>query len=186
MTMKDPIKKRRKTVLLFALLLFMAGFLVLPVLSCASGAGNGSWASFPEAPAYWNYRIGDIRVTVDRVREEAVASQIAVMAETMLAAGDRKQYENSIPLTLDIRVEQRSFLHGVELFNTIYLDWLIKDGEGRVLGREYQYVSGKRSVISAKEQRRIVGRALKGLLRAQRKQGLKAARIREDDAEDDA
>jgi hypothetical protein len=184
--MKGPIKKRRKTVLLFALLLFTAGFLALPALSCASGGGQGSWASFPEAPACWDYRIGDVRVTVDHVREEAIASQIAVMAETMLAAGDGERFEGSIPLTLDIRVEQRSFLHSVELFNTIYLDCLIKDGEGRVLGREYRYVSGKRSVVSAKEQRRIVGRALKGLLRAQRKRGQETAKARNGDAKDDA
>jgi hypothetical protein len=180
--MKAPIKDRRKTVLLSALLLFAAGFLVLPTLSCASGGGKGSWASFPEAPAYWNYRIGDVQVTVDHVREDAIASQIAVMAETMLAAGGGKQFEGGIPLTLDIRVEQRSFLHSVELFNTIYLDCLIKDGEGRVLGREYRYVSGKRSVVSAKEQRHLVGRALKGILRAQRKRGLETGKARNGDA----
>jgi hypothetical protein len=108
-------------------------------------------------------------VTVDHVREEAVAIQIEAIAETLLAAGNRRGPGGSIPLTLDMRVEQRSFLHSVELFNTIYMDCLIRDGEGRVLGREYQYSVGKRSIISSKEQRRIVGRALKGIIKAQRK-----------------
>jgi hypothetical protein len=148
-------------------LLFPLGFLVLPALSCASGAGNGSWTSFPEKPVQWNYRIGNIQVTVDHVREEAIASQIRAIAETLLAAGNGRRPEDSIPLTLDIRVEQRSFLHNVELFNTIYLDCLIRDGEGRALGREYRYSVGKRSIISSKEQQRIVDRALKGIIRAQ-------------------
>lgn len=143
----------------------------LGLLSCASGSGSGSWASYPETPARWNYELGNIRVTVDHVQEDGIASQIGVIAETLLAAGNTGEFENSIPLTLDIQVEQRSFLHRVELLNTIYVDCLVRDGEGRVLGREYRYSVGKRSIISSKEQRRLLGRALGGILRARQERG---------------
>jgi hypothetical protein len=154
----------------------LLGLIVLPALSCASGGGRGSWASYPETPALWNYRIGDIEVTVDHVREEALASQIGVIAETLLAAGGGGEFEEAAALVLDIRVEQRSFLHGVELLNTIYLDCRIRDGEGRVLGREYRYSVGKRSIVSSKEQRRLTGRALKEIIWARRRRILETGR----------
>ncbi|MDR2747211.1 MAG: hypothetical protein LBB77_07160 [Treponema sp.] len=169
------IKKYSKT----ASLCFL-GFFVLPVLSCVSGRGKGSWASFPEAPVRWNYRLGDIQVTVDHVREDAAASQIGAIAETLLAAGG--EFEDGIPLILDLRVEQRSFLHSVELFNTIYLDCRIRDETGRVLGREYRYTVGRRSVISSKEQRRLVSRVLKEIVRARRKRGRKTGGYRKNNA----
>jgi hypothetical protein len=162
--------------------LFPAGFIMLLVLSCASGGGKGSWASYPAMPVRWNYRVGNVQVTVDHVREEAAAVQIGAIAETMLAAGDKDKFNGRIPLTLDIRVEQRSFLHSVELFNTIYLDCLIRDGEGQVLGREYQYSVGKRSIISSKEQRRLMDRVLKGILRARRKRDRKTRGQQKDNA----
>jgi hypothetical protein len=67
----------------------------------------------------------------------------------------------------------------VELLNTIYVDCLIRDGEGRVIGRTYQYSVGKRSVISSKEQRRLLSRALGKILRAQRERDAEAGRFRE-------
>jgi hypothetical protein len=158
------------------------GILSLLALSCVSGSGKGFWSSYPELPVSWNYELGNIQVTVDHVREEGIAFQIGAIAETLLAAGTKKAGENSIPLALDIRVEQRSFLHSVELFNTIYVDCLVRDGEGRVLGREYRYSVGKGSIISLKEQRRLLSRALEKILKAQRKRNREAGRYRKKDA----
>jgi hypothetical protein len=160
--------------------LFSLGFLVL-LASCAGGSGNGSWAAYPEAPARWDYHIGEIQVTVDHVREEGAASQIRVIAETLLAPGNQGG-PGRIPLSIDIRVEQRSFLHSVDLLNTIYVDCLIRDGEGGIVGRSYQYSVGKRSVISSKEQRRLLIRALEKILRAQRERDGKTAVSGETDA----
>jgi hypothetical protein len=158
------------------------GLLCLPVLSCAGGSGSGSWASYPEMPAYWNYELGDIQVTVDHVREDGAASQIGVIAETLLAAGNKEKIEGGIPLIIDIRVEQRSFLHSVELLNTIYMDCRIRDGEGRILGRTYRYSVGKRSILSAKEQRRLLGRAMEKILKDRRKRDREAGGYRKNDA----
>jgi hypothetical protein len=163
-------------------ILGVLGILSLSVLSCVSGSGKGSWASYPEPPAHWNYELGNIQVTVDHVQEEGIAFQIGGMAETLMAAANKKKLENGIPLALDIRVEQRSFLHSVELFNTIYVDCLVRDGEGRVLGREYRYSVGKGSIISSKEQRRLLSRALKKILKAQQKRSRKTGRHQKKDA----
>jgi hypothetical protein len=184
--MKGLTKNRPGTAILFFLgtlrVLAVLGLLSLPALSCVSGSGSGSWAAYPEIPAYWNYELGNIQVTVDHVQEEGIASQIGVIAETLLAAGNTGEFENSIPLVLDIRVEQRSFLHSVELLNTIYVDCLVRDGEGRVLGREYRYSVGKRSVISSKEQRRLLKRALGGILKARRERGREIGGYKKTDA----
>ncbi|MDR1971767.1 MAG: hypothetical protein LBQ46_07580 [Treponema sp.] len=140
---------------------------VLPaLLSCATGAGSGSWDSYPPAPAVWDYRVGAVEVTVDHVKEDRAASQIGVIAETLLAADLPPDGENTIHTLIDIRVEQRSFLHSVELLNTIYIDCLVRDEAGQVLGRVYQYSVGKRSILSSKEQYRLLKRALRKILAA--------------------
>lgn len=176
--MNKPIRARPRASRIPAV--FPLGILAL-LASCAAGSGSGSWASYPEAPARWDYQIGEIQVTVDHVREEGIASQIEVIAETLLAPGNTGDPER-IPLDLDIRVEQRSFLHSVELFNTIYVDCLIRDGEGRVIGRTYQYSVGKRSVISSKEQRRLLSQVLEKILKDQRERNLKTGGSRGADA----
>ncbi|MDR1025624.1 MAG: hypothetical protein LBL56_07840 [Treponema sp.] len=157
-----------------ALLSALPVLTVLLFLSCASGSGRGSWNSYPEAPAYWDYRSGEIRVTVDHVREEAVASQIRVMADIILAGGGEGKRAADTPARInthaqiDIRVEQRSFLHDVELLNAIYIDCLISDEEGRVLGREYEYRVGKGSILSSREQERLFQNILGRILKSRR------------------
>jgi hypothetical protein len=141
---------------------------VLLFLSCASGSGRGSWNSYPEAPAYWDYRTGEIRVTVDHVQEDAIASQIRVMADIMLARGAEGKRAANTHAQIDIHVEQRSFLHDVELLNAVYIDCLISDGEGRVLGREYEYRVGKGSILSSREQERLFQNILGRILKSRR------------------
>jgi hypothetical protein len=136
---------------------------VLLFLSCASGSGGGSWKAYPESPALRNYRPGDIRVTVDHVPEEGVASQIRVIAETLLAGGARE--EEGAEALIDIRVEQRSFLHEVELLNTIYVDCLVRGEAGETFGREYEYTVGRGSILSAREQERLIRIVLKRILK---------------------
>jgi hypothetical protein len=172
-----------------AILPGILALLVLLTASCVTGRGKGFWASFPETSAYWDYRIGAVQVTVDHVREEGIAAQLEVFAETLLAAGKtgaRRNFKNRgnhihIPLDLDIRVEQRSFLHGVELFNTVYMDCRIRDGDGGVVAGDYHYFVGKRSILSSKEQQRLLRRTLKKIIKAQRGHNWKM-RFRKSDA----
>jgi hypothetical protein len=147
--------------------LYAAAVLIV-LLSCASGSGGGSWNAYPEAPAYWDYRTGAIVVTVDHAPEEGIASQIGVMAETLLAGGAEDGINAGALLLIDIRVEQRSFLQGVEILNAIYVDCLIRDGEGRVFGKEYEYRVGKGSILSAREQERIFRTVLGRILTSRR------------------
>ncbi|MDR0669044.1 MAG: hypothetical protein LBF95_03085 [Treponema sp.] len=148
---------------------------VVVLLSCVSESGGGSWNSYSGAPAQWDYRAGGITVVVDHVPEEGIASQIRVMAETFLAGGGKNNAakkngtEAGGLMLIDMRVEQRSFLHDVELLNAIYIDCLIRDEEGRVFGREYEYRVGKGSILSTREQERLCGIVLKRILAGRRK-----------------
>jgi hypothetical protein len=183
LTMKDPVKGRGPSRRMPGRRRGILALLALLTASCVTGRGKGFWESLPETPAYWDYRIGKVQISVDHVREEGIAAQIGAIAETLLAPGDIGDRPGErIPLDLDIRVEQRSFLHGVELFNTVYMDCRIRDGEGRIIAGDYRYFVGKRSIVSAKEQQRLLRRTLEKLLRAQRKQNRKMKRYRKTDA----
>jgi hypothetical protein len=142
---------------------------VLLYSSCVSGSGRGSWYSYPELPAYWDYRTGEVQVVVDHVPEEGISSQAAVIAETILASGKRTTPEATVRALIDIKIEQRSFLHRTELFNAITIACRIRDEQGRVFGREYRYLVGKRSIVSSKEQHRLLRGILKKIVAGQRK-----------------
>ncbi|MDR2136339.1 MAG: hypothetical protein LBO76_06970 [Treponema sp.] len=155
-----------RALLLIAILTALLTVLLTASLFPSCASGGGSWNSYPEAPAYWGYRAGEIRVTVDHVQEEGIASQIRVIAETLLAEKEAVQPDTS--LLIDIRVEQRSFLHNVEFLNAIYIDCLIRDEAGNVFGREYEYRVGKASILSAREQERLFKIVLKRILASRR------------------
>ena len=152
---------------------------VLLVLSCATGSGGGSWNSYSGAPVRWDYRAGGITVVVDHVPEDGVASQMRVMVETFLAGGKNGGTGDGGFLLIDMRVEQRSFLHDVDLLNAIYIDCLIRDEEGRVFGREYEYRVGKGSILSTREQERLCGIVLTRILAGRRKHYRKPAEVTE-------
>jgi hypothetical protein len=153
------------------LLSILPAITVFLFLSCVSEAGGGSWNSYSEMPAYWDYRTGEIKVTVDHVQEEGIASQIRVMADILLAGGAENKIEAGVQIDtcwIDIRVEQRSFLHDVELLNTIYIDCLIRDEGGRVVGKEYEYRVSKGSILSSEEQQRLFKKILGRVLTSRR------------------
>jgi hypothetical protein len=154
------MKKYLTPLLLFTVLLFP-----LTLLSCATGRGRGFWKNYPELPAYWDFRPGVIEVTVDQASEEEIAAQLGVIAETLLAADAPENIQIKHHWIIDINVEQRSFLYGAELLNTIYISCIIREENGRILGRENEYSAGKGSMVSAREQhlllKRVLGRILK-------------------------
>ncbi|MDR0731070.1 MAG: hypothetical protein LBF63_05320 [Treponema sp.] len=158
---------------------------LLLFLSCASGSGGGYWNPYSGGPAVWDYGAGGITVTVDHVPEEGIASQIRVITETLLAgrAGREKNGAQAhARLLIDIRVEQRSFLHDVELLNAIYIDCLVRDEAGRVFGREYEYRIGKESIISTREQERLCRIVLKRILAKRRNPYRKSTEAGENEA----
>jgi hypothetical protein len=106
-----------------------------------------------------------VKVTVDHVNEKGIAEQLYVIAETYLEAGQGGNGETKEELTVDIRLTQRSFMYGIELYNTIYITADARDKSGVILARESKFISGKRSIISATEQngilRDVLGRMIK-------------------------
>jgi hypothetical protein len=130
---------------------------------------RSSFTGYPPLPFFWDCRPGKISVTVDRVREESIASQVETIVQTWL---DRKQnyaVKTDRPLFLDLTMEQRSFMHNVEFYNTIYIGCALRDVEGKVYARENEFISGKRNLVITLEQYRIVNRIMGKLLRDQKK-----------------
>jgi hypothetical protein len=115
---------------------------------------------------------------VDHVPEQGISSQAAVIAETLLAGRGIRGPEAAIKAFIDISIEQRSFLHRTELFNAITIVCRVRDERGRVFGREYQYLVGKRSIVSSKEQHRLLRKILKKVVAGQRKRRWELARYR--------
>jgi hypothetical protein len=151
------MNKNITPLLLFAILLFS-------LVSCATGTGRGSWKAYPELPAYWDFRPGVVEVTVDQAPQEGIAAQLGVIAETLLAPSE---VESSLHYVIDFKVEQRSFLHGVELLNSIYISCIIREENGKILGRENEYAAGKGNIVSAREQYRLLKRVLGRILKEQ-------------------
>jgi hypothetical protein len=150
----------------------------LALSACVTGSGQGSWKSYPPVPAYWDYRGGEIQVTVDHVSEDRIAAQLGVIAETILTVNGPRTIEPDSLMTIDIEVEQRSFLHGAELLNTIYISCRIRDENGAVLGRENEYITGKGSSVSSKEQHRLLKQVLGRVLKDRQRRGRDIAKYR--------
>ncbi|GHT92865.1 hypothetical protein FACS1894140_5490 [Spirochaetia bacterium] len=139
----------------FSLFSLLAFFLLLS--SCVTGTRHGSFTNYPGIPFFGDYRINSASVTVDHVKEDSIAAQLFTICHILLES--KKQYdleEGKTLLLVDITVEQRSFMHDVDLYNAIYVSCVIRDEAGNIYGRENEYISGKRTVIAAAELDRIM------------------------------
>ncbi|GHV89513.1 hypothetical protein AGMMS50268_00160 [Spirochaetia bacterium] len=153
----------------FSLFFLMVIFLLLG--SCVTGTRRGSFADYPGPPFFYDCRINSVSLTVDHVREDNIASQLFMICQTYLESKQRYDpIRADKTLLLDIRVEQRSFMHDVDLYNAIYVSCVIQDEGGRIYGKENEYISGKRTMISSAEQDRIMGRILDRILKKQKSQ----------------
>jgi hypothetical protein len=150
--------------------LFITVIACFLAISCVTGSGHGSWKSYPALPAYWHYQTGEILVTVDHVPEERIAAQLETIATSLLSPNRVEKIDAGFPAYIDIRVEQRSFLYEAKLYNTLYISCLTRDGEGNILGNEYEYATtGNRNIISPKEQYRLLKRVMPRIIRARQK-----------------
>jgi hypothetical protein len=138
--------------------------LVLLCAGCVTKRRHGSWNDYPGVPFFYTYKIAGTSVTIDHVREDTLAEQLFMIAETYLES--RQDYGRGAGrvLLLDITVEQRSFMQNVELYNSIYVSCVARDEDGKIYARENEYISGKQTFVAAAEQsaiiRRLIGRLL--------------------------
>jgi hypothetical protein len=143
-------------------------FLVL-TSSCVSQRHHSSWQEYPPAPFLWQYRTDKVSVIVDHVREDNIAQQIKIIAETHLESRQQHNRKNDKTIFLDITVEQRSFMQNVEMYNSIYVSCVAHDGEETVYAKENEYISGKKTFIAVPEQKIIITRILDRFLNEQQK-----------------
>jgi hypothetical protein len=146
---------------------FILGLFVLLNFSCITTTQRSSFAGYPEFPFFWDYSPGRINVTIDRIREESIASQLGIIVQTLLDGNQSYDIKRDRGLFLDISMEQRSFMHDVELYNTIFVTCVVRDEGGLIYARENEYIAGKRSLVAASEQNRIMKRILGRLLKDQ-------------------
>jgi hypothetical protein len=142
---------------------------ILLTASCVTRTVHGSYVNYPAAPFFNDYKLNTVELRVDHVKEDRLAAQLFIIAETWLQSKQGDYPAGDLTLLLDITVEQRSFMHDVELYNAVYVSCVIRDDEGIIYGRENEYISGKRTVIAAAEQHAIITRLLNRILDNQRK-----------------
>jgi len=147
---------------------FLIGFLIT-ASACVTKRQHSSWQDYPPVPFSFQYKIDKVSVIIDHVREENIAQQLSVIAETYLEAQQNYGRESDKILFLSITVEQRSFMQNVEMYNSIYVSCIIHDEEGTVYGRENEYISDKKTFIAAAEQNTIITRILNRILSNQQK-----------------
>jgi len=135
--------------------------------SCVTRSQYKSWHEYPKAPFFCRYQINDVSVVIDHVREENIAKQLNLIANTHLESRQRNYQSGDKILLVDIGVEQRSFMQNVELYNSIFVSCVAHDEEGNVYAIENAYISGKRTFIAVTEQNTIIIHVLNRLLKNQ-------------------
>jgi hypothetical protein len=140
---------------------------------------RSSFAGYPPLPFFWDCRPGRISVTIDRVREENIAGQIETIIQTWLDKNQNYDLKTDRALFLDVTMEQRSFIRNADFYNTIYISCLLRDEEGKVYARENEYLRGRRDLVIAPEQYRIMKRIMGKLLKDQEKRYRAAVKYNE-------
>jgi len=126
-----------------------------------------SWQEYPPIPFFWQYEVNNISVVIDHVREDNIAKQLSVIAETHLDSRQNFTRESGKVLFLDFTVEQRSFMRNVRMYNTLFVSCIARDENGIIYARENEYITGKQTFISATEQNAVITRILNRLLKTQ-------------------
>ncbi|GHV96652.1 hypothetical protein AGMMS50293_29720 [Spirochaetia bacterium] len=139
------------------------------VSSCVTKRKHGSWQEYPAVPFFCRYQVADVSVIIDHVREENIAKQLFIIAETHLEANQNYARQSDKTLLLDITVEQRSFMQNVELYNSIYVSCIARDEDGNMYAKENEYISGKQTFVASAEQNIIISRILNRLINQQKK-----------------
>jgi uncharacterized LabA/DUF88 family protein len=119
-----------------------------------------------------------VKVTVDYVNESAIAGQISVIAETYLSEKQNNDVEADKILMVDIILTQRTFMYNIDLYNTIYVTANAHDESGAVFSRESAYISGKKTIVSAMEQNKILRKLLGGMIKNQQNRNRETLRVR--------
>jgi hypothetical protein len=136
--------------------------------SCVTGARRSSFTDYPKAPFFGEYRINQVNVTVDRVREESLAAQLSTICQTMLKLKRHYNLEKGkTDLLVDITVEQRSFMHNMNIYNAIYISCATRDEAGKIYGKENKFITRKRTAITATELDRLMGPLIDRVLKGQ-------------------
>jgi len=149
-----------------------AAFLILVlflVTSCVTKRYHNSWQEYPSAQYNYYHQVGKISVIVDHVREDNIANQIKIIAETHLESHKNNNNKSENVIYIDITIEQRSFMQNMEMYNSIYISCIAHDGEETIYAKENEFISGKKTFISVPEQKVIITRVLDRLLRNQQK-----------------
>ncbi|MDR0443081.1 MAG: hypothetical protein LBH44_06725 [Treponema sp.] len=143
------------------------------LLSCATGRELLSYATGRERISYIDkskfpfdgcYNAGSVDVNIDFVDEASISAQVKMTAKLFLENRQKSNSNENNALFLDIVINERSFLHRVDMYNSIYIACTLRTENGEVAAREVGYVSQKKSILVATEQKKIITRMLNNLI----------------------
>jgi hypothetical protein len=144
-------------------------FILFSLGACVTQKRRSSYANYPDPPFYYRLKVNTVTVDIDYVREQGIADQLAVMAETYFNSKQTDGLKEDKTYLVDIAVTQRSFMYDVEMYNSIYLSVMVRDEAGAVFARENEYISGKKTIVSAAEQDSVMYRVLGRMLKDRKK-----------------
>jgi len=155
----------KKTALLFIFIV-----LLVTLSSCVTKRQNNSWHGYPPKPIY--FQIGSVTVIIDHVREESISQQVLTIAETFIESQQKRYHRDDKIFLLNISIEQRSFMHNIEMYNSIFISINALDEEGNLHARTNESITGKKTFVSATEQSAIITRLLKQIFKEQQKHNI--------------
>jgi hypothetical protein len=143
----------------------IANFLMLLTLtllfgSCLTGKQQSTYINYNKFPFRGIYKTGSIKATIDYIDEITIGEQINTLVTMYL---DRKQVEsgNSDEIcTLDIIINERSFISRADIYNTIYISLVLHSEDGAIYAREVYYITQRGSITLATVQNKLLTKML--------------------------
>ena len=130
-------------------------FILISVLfstGCSSVSKSG-WQYFPDVATSFSIKIGEVNVTIDRVKETDFGAQIGQIVESMILCD--KSITN-VELILEVTVNQRSYYEDIKQYNSIYVYYTLKDTNlNQVYLKNGLYIKTTDSIASSKLQYKI-------------------------------
>lgn len=95
-----------------------------------------------------NVDIGDVSVVIDFVSQKDLAMQILHISKSIIRNMNNPTSDNSV-VTMNISISQRAFLDGIEPKNSIFIDVVLLDKNGMLVGTFNKALVGKETIVSS-------------------------------------
>ena len=136
--------------------------LCLLFVNCKSVSSSNKYAKAKEKPVNYKIYIRSVTAEDNYVENKDIENQVLQNLETMYFDSQKKvtakNKNRSLPeevLFLDIEITQRSFIKGIETYNSIYLNAKLTDSSNQVVLQNCINKETKNTIVSSYEQNKL-------------------------------